>query len=74
MVDKTTEEPVQQRCVKEEKVGIPGLKVIRVFVGCEVLVTLSWGGVTSALVSVSEASSGRGAVLFAITVEGGPRK
>ncbi len=32
------------------------------FVACGVLVTLGWGGVTSVLVSVSEASSERGPV------------
>jgi hypothetical protein len=40
MVDETAEELAQQRRMKEEKVGILGLKVMGVFIGCGVLVTL----------------------------------
>ncbi len=62
MADDTTEEPVKQGRMKAEKERISGLKMMVVFVGCGVLVTLGWGGVTSAPVSMSEACWGGGAV------------
>jgi hypothetical protein len=62
VAEDSTEELIQQGHVKEKKEGISGLKVMGVFTRCGVLITLGWGGVTSALVSVFEASSGRGAV------------
>ncbi len=62
ITDNFAEELVQQGHVKEEEERIPGLKVMGVFIGCRILMTLGWGGVTSALVSMFKASSGRGAV------------
>jgi hypothetical protein len=43
MADDTTKELVQKGRMKEEKQGISGLKVMGIFVGCGVLVTLGWG-------------------------------
>ncbi len=53
------EEPVQRECLGEKKKGILGLKVTGLFVGCGMLMTLGWGGVTSTLVLVFEAGLGR---------------
>ncbi len=44
MADDTSEEPVKQGRIKAEKEGISGLKVMGVFVGCGVLVTVSYTG------------------------------
>jgi chromosome segregation ATPase len=44
ITDNFAEELVQQGHMKEEEERIPGLKVMGVFIGCRILMTLGWEG------------------------------
>jgi hypothetical protein len=57
MADETTKEPTQQRHMKEEKVGILGPKSDGCIRWVWSVSDAGLGGVTSVLVSMSEASS-----------------
>ncbi len=55
-----TEASLEQPLVSgsEEKRGFPGMQMMMIFLGCSLLMTLGWGGMTDALIFASRNSRG----------------